>query len=152
MVELPKKSPFSRKFSILCRGGVTQFVHLYKSRGNSNWFVACKSGRCELRYAKKKKAQTLVESEDLCQHLETFKNFYIENIHGQEEQHMELAEGGLPHSTDELNNASSGTVKNPKSDGLDQTKVIYIFFLGQHGYFIFHEATAIFIAREAQCR
>jgi len=74
VLKLESKNDTILKYSVSVRKKV-EFVHLFTSDGQNTWYVSCQSGLCQHNFGKKRNALYLQTTENLCAHLEQYKEF-----------------------------------------------------------------------------
>ena len=75
VIQLPSKSNGVKKYNIVSNDDV-QFVHVFLEQ--SSTYVSCMSGVCQHGFGKKRKLESLREHQNLCVHLEVFREFMID--------------------------------------------------------------------------
>ena len=76
VIQLPSKSNDVKKYSIVSNDGV-QFVHVFLEQ--SSTYASCMSSVCQRGFGKKRKLEYLGEHQNLCIHVEVFREFMIKS-------------------------------------------------------------------------
>ena len=76
IIQLPSESNDVKKYNIVSNDNV-QFVHIFLEQ--SSTCVSCMSGVCQNGFGKKRKLESLREHQNLCIHLEVFREFMIDS-------------------------------------------------------------------------
>ena len=74
VIHLPSKSNDVKKYNIVSNDDV-QFDHVFSEQNST--YVSCMSGVCHHGYGKKRKLESLPEHQNLCIHIEVFREFMI---------------------------------------------------------------------------
>ena len=74
VIQLPSKSNDVKKYDIVSNDDV-QFVHVFSEQNST--YISCMSGVCQHGFGKKRKLESLREHQNLCIHLEVFREFMV---------------------------------------------------------------------------
>ena len=74
VIQLPSKSNDVKKYNIVSNDDV-QFVHVFSEQNST--YISCMSGVCQHGFGKKRKLESLREHQNLCIHLEVFREFMV---------------------------------------------------------------------------
>ena len=88
VIELPSKNKHVRKYSVVTEDDA-EFIHVFKSNVNHQYYVSCQSGLCQHSFGKKRILKRINEFDNICTHLNVFKIWLDSNpIIQEEEEHI----------------------------------------------------------------
>ena len=121
-----------QKYSVVVNDDV-EFIHIFCSNINDEWYISCQSGLCQHSFGKKRNMKRLDSMENICSHLEVFKQAMqnktvlinpdlitkVDGLHGEADSDHEAIEDDDASEEDEDNDDVDDVV----NEGLDESKV-----------------------------